>query len=272
MASSVWVELKFWLLVVLSLAVPLMMYLLQRRKRDAPSIFIFPFSLVLIVISGADVYLLQALAVASRATPSLLDDEIFDSALSLGLYVFPVAYGGIGLNLISAVLLAHFASIEARDLALIDKRFTPQPTTPPATLPSATRGAPAGAAWRSRRHDGLKNEICVLLERLRPDASAPDMPMDELFNPTFMRAHAGFDTIGHMLAAGGLTIASLDDGDRLAGASWNAFVRAATPFSDWDEMFDSACRHWIAAHLTADPAVGQQARARVVMGRPSGDR
>ena len=45
-------------------------------------------------------YLLQSLAAVAKNTPSLADDAVFISELSIALYVLPVVFGGIGVNLI----------------------------------------------------------------------------------------------------------------------------------------------------------------------------
>ncbi|MNV98981.1 hypothetical protein D3C71_1942950 [compost metagenome] len=66
------------------------------------------------LISGVDVYLLQSLAAVAKNTPSLADDAVFISELSIALYILPVVFGGIGVNLISHVLLRHLTEAEKR--------------------------------------------------------------------------------------------------------------------------------------------------------------
>jgi hypothetical protein len=114
MSSSVFVEARFWILVITSVIAPLGIYLVLLRKRaiSRPTVLIFGF--VLVVMAGVDVYLLQALARLARATASTVDDALFASELSIGLYLLPVLFGGIGVNLVSHVLVSHLEHAETR--------------------------------------------------------------------------------------------------------------------------------------------------------------
>ena len=48
----------------------------------------------------------------AKTTPSLADDAWFSSELTIALYLLPVVFGGIGVNLISHVLLHHLTAAE----------------------------------------------------------------------------------------------------------------------------------------------------------------
>ena len=113
-APSVFVEVRFWLLVALSVVLPAAIYaaLLVRRAISRTTVVLF--GLVLVFIAGLDVYLLQGLTKLARITPSLADDAVFISELSIALYIFPVMFGGIGVNLVSHVLLRHLSEAEER--------------------------------------------------------------------------------------------------------------------------------------------------------------
>lgn len=114
MNHSVFVEARFWLLVFFSVIVPFAIYggLLLRRAISRTTVLCF--GLALVWIAGVDVYLLQLLAVKAQATPSLADDHVFVSELSMALYLLPLMFGGIGVNLISDVLVQHLRTAEAR--------------------------------------------------------------------------------------------------------------------------------------------------------------
>lgn len=114
MSLSVFVELRFWVLVVFSLILPVGIYTLLLVKRVISRMAVLGFGVALVLIAGVDVYLLQSLASLARHTPSLADDAMFLSELSIALYVLPVVFGGIGVNLISHVLLRHLSEAEAR--------------------------------------------------------------------------------------------------------------------------------------------------------------
>ena len=51
--------------------------------------------------------LLQMLATHSKSSPSLADDTLFASELTLSLYLIPALFAGIGINFISDRLIGH---------------------------------------------------------------------------------------------------------------------------------------------------------------------
>lgn len=83
-------------------------------KRVISKITVLIFGLVLVGMAGLDVYLLQILAGLAKISSSLTDDALFSSAVSLALYLLPAMFGGIGINLISHVLVSHLAQAEKR--------------------------------------------------------------------------------------------------------------------------------------------------------------
>ena len=114
MSLSVFVEVRFWLLVIFSLVLPAGIYGVLLRSRSISSLAVLVFGVALVLIAGVDVYLLQSLASLAKTTPSLADDAVFISELSIALYVLPVVFGGIGVNLISHVRLRHLTEAEKR--------------------------------------------------------------------------------------------------------------------------------------------------------------
>ena len=114
MSLSVFVELRFWVLVAFSLVLPAGIYGLLLATRSISRVAVLGFGVALVLIAGVDVYLLQSLASLAKTTPSLADDAVFISKLSITLYVLPVVFGGIGVNLISHVRLRHLTEAEKR--------------------------------------------------------------------------------------------------------------------------------------------------------------
>ena len=114
MSLSVFVELRFWVLVVFSLVLPGAIYAVLLVSRSLSRAAVLGFGVALVLIAGVDGYLLQSLANLARTSPSLADDAVFLSELSIGLYVLPLVCGGIGVNLLSHVLLRHLAEAEVR--------------------------------------------------------------------------------------------------------------------------------------------------------------
>lgn len=114
MSQSVFVELRFWLLVVFSLVLPAGLYAALLATRSISRRGVLAFGVALVFIAGVDLYLLQTLATLARGTHSLADDALFLSEVRIALYVLPLMFGGIGVNLISHVLLRHLFEAETR--------------------------------------------------------------------------------------------------------------------------------------------------------------
>jgi hypothetical protein len=114
MHPTVFTELRFWLLIAVSVVVPFGIYAALLKKRAISRITVLFFGFVLIGIAGANVYLLQSLAVLAKFSPSLRDDAIFLSELSVALYLFPAMFGGIGINLVSHILVSHLQDAESK--------------------------------------------------------------------------------------------------------------------------------------------------------------
>jgi hypothetical protein len=114
MASTVFVELRFWLLLVSSVVAPLIIYVALMRMRAVSRTTVLFFGVALVAMAGIDLYLLQGLARLARASASIADDVIFASELSVSLYVLPVLFGGIGVNMISHVLVSHLQAAEKK--------------------------------------------------------------------------------------------------------------------------------------------------------------
>jgi len=114
MPSSVFPELRFWLLIAFSLVLPCSIYAVLLFRRAVSSGTVLALGLLLIVLAGLDVYLLQSLSHLAAKTASVVDDAVFLSEVGLALYVLPVLFGGIGVNLVSHVLVRHLTQAERR--------------------------------------------------------------------------------------------------------------------------------------------------------------
>jgi len=114
MHSSIFLELRFWLLLLLSIVAPMAIYYVLLVRRAVSSRTVLALGLLLALIAGVDVYLLQWLSHLAVKTASGVDDAVFVSEVRVALYVLPVLFGGIGVNLVSHVLLRHLAQAERR--------------------------------------------------------------------------------------------------------------------------------------------------------------
>ena len=114
MHETVFVEFQFWLLVVFSLVVPGLIVWVCLTIRAVSRNAVLALGLLLVTIAGFDFYLLQALARMARLTPSLADDAVFDSEITVGLYVLPALLAGVGINITSHVLVQHLTDAQKR--------------------------------------------------------------------------------------------------------------------------------------------------------------
>jgi hypothetical protein len=114
MSDSVFVEGEFFLLIAFSIVLPIGTYVYMMRKRALSRATMVLLGSLLVGMSGVTVYLLQLLADMAKATTSMLDDRIFASQVALALYLVPLLFAGIGVNIISDVLIKHLNLAEAR--------------------------------------------------------------------------------------------------------------------------------------------------------------
>ena len=112
MHTSIFTHFNFWLLLFFSFATPFAIYMLLLMKRSISRASVLLFAIVLVLVSGVDVFLLKLVTAHAKVTPSLFDDAIFFSEVSLALYILPITFGGIGVNLISHILLTHLTGAE----------------------------------------------------------------------------------------------------------------------------------------------------------------
>jgi hypothetical protein len=114
MNQSVFVEFEFWLLVVFSVVMPVAIIWTCLTIRKLSRHHVLAVGLLLVAIAGIDIYLLQALKHRARETPSTADDVIFDSEITVGLYVLPALLAGIGVNIASHVVIQHLSDAQRR--------------------------------------------------------------------------------------------------------------------------------------------------------------
>ncbi len=114
MSNSVFLEFEFLALIICSLFLPIGVYVYALLKKSISRNTVLLLGITLIVLSGIDIFLLQRLAEMAKHTPSMLDDAIFTSELATPLYLLPVLFAGIGVNMLSHILISHLAQAEER--------------------------------------------------------------------------------------------------------------------------------------------------------------
>jgi diguanylate cyclase (GGDEF)-like protein len=113
MTQDVLYEVEFVLLILLSIVIPAGIYTFLIRKVSISRWTVGSFAIVLLAVAGLNVILLQHLSHLARSTGSLISDKLFSGQVSLALYLFPLLFGGLGVNLLSHMLVNHLDDAEA---------------------------------------------------------------------------------------------------------------------------------------------------------------
>ncbi|MBO9514062.1 MAG: hypothetical protein J7549_08095 [Variovorax sp.] len=111
---SVFTEVRFWIMVAVSVVLPFTIYGVLIAKRAISRFTVLVLGFTLVAIAGIDVFFLQRLATLASATPSLADDVFFVSEVRVALYLLPALFAGLGINVISHVLTTHLSAAEKR--------------------------------------------------------------------------------------------------------------------------------------------------------------
>jgi uncharacterized membrane protein len=114
MRDSAFVEIEFYLLTLSSVFLPILIFIVLSSLRTIRRRNIAYFALILILLAAGDVVLLGRLAVISKASLSVVDDRVFASEISVALYLLPLVSAGLGVNLLSHILIRHLDKAEDR--------------------------------------------------------------------------------------------------------------------------------------------------------------
>lgn len=112
MNDSIFVEKEFFLLIVVSVVLPVGLYMFLMAKKALARASVLLFGVILVIISGANVVSLQRLASMAKISASVLDNRVFASDISLALYLVPALFAGIGINIISHIIIVHLGDAE----------------------------------------------------------------------------------------------------------------------------------------------------------------
>lgn len=111
---SVFLEARFWFLMLGSVVLPFGIYAVLMLKRAISRRTVLLLGFALIAIAGFDVYVLQKLSQAAMRSASVLDDALFASEVSVALYLLPALFAGLGINIVAHVLNNHLDAAERR--------------------------------------------------------------------------------------------------------------------------------------------------------------
>lgn len=112
MQESAFFELEFYVLVVATFILPIVIYGYMLKTRSISRYHVLTFGVCLVGLSALNVFLLYHLHDIALASTSLIDEKLFASEISVALYMIPAIFGGIGINLISHVLIEHLKEAE----------------------------------------------------------------------------------------------------------------------------------------------------------------
>ena len=114
MKENLFLQAEFLLLVAFSVVVPGAIFWYMVARRAISRTAVLALGLVLILVGGVDIALLHLLASKGMTEPNSLGERLFASEISVGLYLLPALFAGIGINLVSHVLVHHLVQAEHR--------------------------------------------------------------------------------------------------------------------------------------------------------------
>ena len=76
-----------------------------------------------------------------------------------------------------------------------------------------------------------------------------DIPLDKLFNPSFMKRYTKHTTIDEFLESGGFEFETEEEFENLSEEQLDQHVRISTNFNSWRDMLAKAGDHWLAKEL-----------------------
>ena len=114
MKENLFLQAEFLMLVAFSVVVPGAIFWYMVARRAISRTAVLALGLVLILVGGVDIALLHLLAGKGMTEANSLGERVFASEISVGLYLLPALFAGIGINLVSHVLIHHLVQAERR--------------------------------------------------------------------------------------------------------------------------------------------------------------
>lgn len=114
MNESAFLVLEFYGVLVTTFVLPVLIYIYMLKKRSISRYHVVVYGVVLVSLSALSAFFLSRLREMSLLSVSLTDEKLFASEISIALYIVPAIFAGIGINIISHVLIDHLQSAERR--------------------------------------------------------------------------------------------------------------------------------------------------------------
>lgn len=112
MAKSVFLQLEFYLLILFSLIFPAGIFGIMLIKKALSRTMVFLFGVSLVLMAGVDIILLRKLDLLASNALSGSQDKFFNSEMSVSLYLLPACLAGVGVNIISHILIRRLQEAE----------------------------------------------------------------------------------------------------------------------------------------------------------------
>lgn len=97
--------------------------------------------------------------------------------------------------------------------------------------------------------DDLQGELEELAENARRLDGTYEVPLTDLFPPSFIRRHSRFADIEALFEASPWTVATADDFSAIPDDEWDEFIDEHTSFQDWESMQGAGTQEWVAREL-----------------------
>ncbi len=106
------IETYFLALIIFSVFLPVSIYIYMMWKKAISRTTVAALAVILIVISGIDVVLLQHLIGTAKTSTSPIASMFFAHEFAVALYLLPLLFAGVGVNMISHILITHLVEAE----------------------------------------------------------------------------------------------------------------------------------------------------------------
>jgi hypothetical protein len=90
----------------------------------------------------------------------------------------------------------------------------------------------------------LNRKVADIAERARKIDGTRSVPVTELLTPNFVSQYTRFNTAEELFAASGFKAETADDFKSIPDADWDAYIRSASDFPDWETMLGAAVKEW----------------------------
>lgn len=99
------------------------------------------------------------------------------------------------------------------------------------------------------------DELMDSLQDLQEKAESLDgkeVPLEELFNPKFLKHHTKASSLDDFFKQGGFVVNCNEDLDNIPEEQLNNYITSTTDFNTWDEMFEAATDDYLDNYLDLD--------------------